>query len=129
VPKRYLERLEQPVSQEWLRSRAGRPWHAGDLVPVPAEAAGDQDPARVLAAWWREVVGGAPDEPLDLGEEDALPEVPLLIAHHEGGKALPPGEHHAYLDLWRRGAEEIRDWLAGGTGPLAQFTATVWRNP
>ena len=42
---------------------------------------------------------------------------------------LPPGEHHAYLDLWRRGAEEIRDWLAGGTGPLAQLTATVWRNP
>lgn len=42
---------------------------------------------------------------------------------------LPPGEHRAYLDLWRRGAEEIRDWLAGGTGPLAQLTATVWRNP
>jgi hypothetical protein len=77
VPKRYLERLEQPVSQEWMQSRAGRPWHAGDLAPVPAEAVSDQDPDRVLAAWWREVVGGVPDEPLDLGEEDALPEVPF----------------------------------------------------
>jgi 7-cyano-7-deazaguanine synthase in queuosine biosynthesis len=42
---------------------------------------------------------------------------------------LPPGEHHAYLQLWRRGAEEIRAWLAAGTGPFAQFTATAWRNP
>jgi hypothetical protein len=42
---------------------------------------------------------------------------------------LPAGEHHAYLQLWRRGAEEIRVWLAGGNGPLAQLTATAWRNP
>jgi 7-cyano-7-deazaguanine synthase in queuosine biosynthesis len=42
---------------------------------------------------------------------------------------LPPGEHHAYLSLWRRGAEEIRNWLTGGTGLLAQLTETVWRNP
>ena len=75
VPKRYLERMEQPVSPEWMRE-PGRPWHAGDLVPVPAEAVGDQDPARVLAAWWREVVGGAPDEPLDLGRRGAA-EVPF----------------------------------------------------
>jgi 7-cyano-7-deazaguanine synthase in queuosine biosynthesis len=42
---------------------------------------------------------------------------------------LPPGEHHAYLQLWRRGAEEIRAWLAGGAGSLAQLTATAWSNP
>lgn len=39
---------------------------------------------------------------------------------------LPAGEHQAYLQLWRRGAEEIRNWLAGAAGPLARFTATAW---
>jgi hypothetical protein len=42
---------------------------------------------------------------------------------------LPPGEHYGYLQLWRRGAGEIRAWLAGGAGPLAQLTATAWRTP
>src|SRR6266540_2047860 len=42
---------------------------------------------------------------------------------------LPAGEHRAHLDLWRRGAEEMRSWLANATGPVAQFTATAWRRP
>ena len=41
---------------------------------------------------------------------------------------LPAGEHQAHLQLWRRGAGEIRTWLGGATGPLAQFTATAWRS-
>jgi len=41
---------------------------------------------------------------------------------------LPAGEHQAHLQMWRRGAQEIRTWLAGATGPLAEFTATAWRN-
>jgi hypothetical protein len=40
---------------------------------------------------------------------------------------LPAGEHSAHLRLWRRGADEIRTWLTGATGPLAQYTATAWR--
>jgi hypothetical protein len=42
---------------------------------------------------------------------------------------LPPGEHHAYLQLWRRGAQEIRTWLAGCSDPLTQLTAAAWRTP
>jgi hypothetical protein len=42
---------------------------------------------------------------------------------------LPAGEHRAHLQLWHRGAEEIRTWLAQAIGPLAQFTATAWRSP
>ncbi len=42
---------------------------------------------------------------------------------------LPAGEHRAHLQLWRRGAEEMRTWLANATGPVAQFTATAWRRP
>jgi hypothetical protein len=41
----------------------------------------------------------------------------------------PPSKRVAYLQLWRRGAEEIRAWLTGGARPLAQQTATAWRNP
>lgn len=41
---------------------------------------------------------------------------------------LPAGEHRAHLELWRRGAAEIRAWLGAATGPLAQFTATAWRS-
>jgi hypothetical protein len=41
---------------------------------------------------------------------------------------LPAGEHRAHVQLWRRGAEEIRSWLADATDPLAQFTATAWRS-
>jgi hypothetical protein len=41
---------------------------------------------------------------------------------------LPAGEHQAHLQLWRRGAGEIRTWLGGATGPLAEFTATAWRS-
>ena len=42
---------------------------------------------------------------------------------------LPPGEHHAYLQLWRRGAQEIRTWLTSGGDPLTQLTAAAWRTP
>ncbi len=42
---------------------------------------------------------------------------------------LPAGEHRANLQLWHRGAEEVRTWLAQAVGPLAQFTATAWRTP
>lgn len=41
---------------------------------------------------------------------------------------LPAGEHEAHLQLWRRGAKEIRTWLRTARGPLAQFTATAWRS-
>ncbi|GAB3848997.1 hypothetical protein GCM10029963_32720 [Micromonospora andamanensis] len=40
---------------------------------------------------------------------------------------LPVGEHQDHLQLWRRGAAEIREWLGGSTGKLSQLTTTVWR--
>ena len=39
---------------------------------------------------------------------------------------LPAGEHYDYLQLWRRGAAEIRGWLGGASGELARFTGTAW---
>ncbi|MEW2384692.1 hypothetical protein AB0873_21745 [Micromonospora sp. NPDC047707] len=41
---------------------------------------------------------------------------------------LPMGEHHDHLQLWRHGAAEIRTWLGGASGKLAQLTATAWRS-
>jgi hypothetical protein len=40
----------------------------------------------------------------------------------------PPGEHQAHLQLWHRGAAEIRAWLDAADGALAQFTQTAWRS-
>ena len=73
------------------------------------------DPAMRTGADLRAIVHGVSP---DRDELDIIRNAPL-----------PPGEHDAYLQLWRRGAEEIRTWLAGGAGPLAQLTATVWRSP
>jgi hypothetical protein len=39
---------------------------------------------------------------------------------------LPAGEHRDHLQMWRRGAAELRGWFAGAGAPLAQFTATAW---
>jgi hypothetical protein len=41
---------------------------------------------------------------------------------------LPAGEHQAHLLLWRRGTAEIRDWLAGADGRLAELTVNAWRS-
>jgi 7-cyano-7-deazaguanine synthase in queuosine biosynthesis len=35
-----------------------------------------------------------------------------------------PGDRDKYLDVWRRGVDELRDWIvAGATGPLAAIVA------
>ena len=73
------------------------------------------DPAMRTGADLRAIVHGVSP---DRDELDIIRNAPL-----------PPGEHDVYLQLWRRGAEEIRAWLAGGAGPLAQLTATAWRSP
>lgn len=73
VPQRFAER---PVSASWLRKNAGRPWHSGELVPVPIEGLADLDAEKILARWWREVVTGTEEDGFDFGE-DALPEVPF----------------------------------------------------
>lgn len=39
---------------------------------------------------------------------------------------LPAGEHQQHLQLWRRGAAEIRAWLANADGALAELTTTSW---
>jgi hypothetical protein len=72
------------------------------------------DPAMRTGADLRAIVHGVSP---DRDELDIIRNAPL-----------PPGEHDAYLQLWRRGAEEIRAWLADGAGPLAELTATAWRN-
>jgi len=41
---------------------------------------------------------------------------------------LPAGEHQEHLNLWRRGAAEIRAWLGDSENELAQLTATAWRS-
>jgi 7-cyano-7-deazaguanine synthase in queuosine biosynthesis len=41
---------------------------------------------------------------------------------------LPAGEHQDHLQLWRRGAAEIRAWLGGAGDRLAELTTTAWRS-
>ncbi len=70
------KRVREMVPEELVRGRTHRPWHVGELEPVPAEGIADVDVGRVLARWWREVVTGTGEEAFDFGEE-ALPEVPF----------------------------------------------------
>ena len=34
---------------------------------------------------------------------------------------LPSGERQAYVDMWRRGLDELRAWLSDASGPLARL--------
>ncbi|WP_157411504.1 Qat anti-phage system QueC-like protein QatC [Actinoplanes rectilineatus] len=41
---------------------------------------------------------------------------------------LPAGEHQDHLQLWHRGAAEVRTWLGGAGGRLAELTENAWRS-
>lgn len=45
------------AGEEILRRHARRPWHAGELAPVPVAAVDALDAESVLATWWDEVIG------------------------------------------------------------------------
>lgn len=49
-----------------------RPWHNGELAPVPAEVVDRQDAGRLLASWWNAAVD-AEDDDLDFGEDLIVP--------------------------------------------------------
>lgn len=64
------QRVRDMVPAELVRQRAQRPWHTGELEPVPAAGIADVDAGRVLARWWREVVTGTGEEAFDLGGDE-----------------------------------------------------------
>jgi hypothetical protein len=104
---------------EKQRGDARRPWHAGELVPVPASRIDDVDAAGILAAQWRDVItgidygpGSGPDEPdpipydawpglADPGDGSANPdETAAAIAMAPGGVRLLTGhDDDPYLGL------------------------------
>ena len=51
------------------RDDAHRPWHAGELAPIPAGWVDGEDPAQILAAQWADVVPGR-----DYGPGEAEPD-------------------------------------------------------
>jgi hypothetical protein len=63
---RYLDMGE--AGERFVRRHARRPWHAGELDPVPAQAVEAQDAGEILARWWDQVTGQdggkPPAEPL-----------------------------------------------------------------
>lgn len=70
------QRIRDMVPAELVRQRAHRPWHTGELEPVPPSGIADVDAGRVLARWWREAVTGTGEEAFDFGG-DELPRVPF----------------------------------------------------
>ena len=70
------QRVRDMVPAELVRQRAQRPWHSGELEPVPTAGIADVDAGGVLARWWREVVTGTGEEAFDFGG-DELPRVPF----------------------------------------------------
>lgn len=61
---------ETGLYAEKQRDDARRPWHAGELAPIPAGRIDGEDPAQILAAQWADVVPGRDYGP---GEEETDP--------------------------------------------------------
>lgn len=80
------QRMRDTMPPELVRRQAHRPWHTGELEPVPVQGIADVDVSQVLARGWREVVTGAADEAFDFGG-DELPRVPF---REWPGLAPPP---------------------------------------
>lgn len=68
-------RIREMMPRELVRRHTRRPWHVGELEPVPVEGIADVDVGQVLARRWHEVTAGTEDA-FDFGE-DALPKVPF----------------------------------------------------
>jgi Domain of unknown function (DUF4253) len=52
---RYLDAGEP--GERFVRKHARRPWHAGELAPVPLAAVDAQDAGEILGRWWDQVAG------------------------------------------------------------------------
>src|SRR5215472_13081216 len=59
---RYMNLGEE--GERLVQRHARRPWHAGELDPVPAEEVAAQDAGEILARWWGEVTGQNGEAPL-----------------------------------------------------------------
>jgi hypothetical protein len=87
-------------------TREGRPWHAGELAPIPAGQATTRDPATLLARRWNQVTGQGG---FDFGE-DAIPAVPFRSwpgLADPGRSGTDPGQHAASVTTTPDGVREL----------------------
>jgi Domain of unknown function (DUF4253) len=80
------QRMRDILPPELIRRQAHRPWHAGELEPVPVEGIADVTASQILARCWQEVVSGTADETFDFGGD----ELPGLPFREWPGLASPP---------------------------------------
>lgn len=89
-----------------VRRQARRPWHAGELAPVPAAAVDELDAGEILARWWGEVTGQGGGQP------------------HIAPPPLPFGSWPGLVPASERGADpdEFAAGLSASPGALARLT-------
>ena len=92
---------------EKQRDDAHRPWHVGELAPIPASRIDGEDPAQILAAQWADVVPGR-----DYGPGEAAPD-PVPYASWPG--LAGPGDGAADPD-------QVAAGIAAAPGGVQRLT-------
>jgi hypothetical protein len=81
----WAARYEAMGGEEFLRRHARRPWHAGELAPVPAAAVDALDAESVLATWWDQVTGQDGGDPRIMPPEQPFERWPGLASASPSG--------------------------------------------
>jgi hypothetical protein len=83
------------VGERFVQRHARRPWHAGELAPVPPAAVDAQDAGEILARWWDQVTGQDGGEPAIAPPRQPFERWPGLAPAPPRG--IDPDEHAAAL--------------------------------
>lgn len=103
-----------------------RPWHAGELAPVPSAAVDAQDAGGILGRWWDQVTGQDGRKPAIEPPQLPFERWPGLAPASPRG--IDPGEHAAALAESPGGLEQLTGRSEGvhiGLVPAADGAAAL----